>query len=262
MRRSVVGLLICAVALVGAATAAESVKKPIKALLITGHDVKSHDWTKTSPQLKKILDATQKFDVKIEEISKNPNILDSADELKNYDLIIQNYNSAELPSITDKAKENLLSFVKEGKGFVCFHMSSASWQDWDEWHKMVGRYWITTVPKEQKSGHGPRGKFNVIIVSGAEQEPITSGIENFEANDELYAKLAGNEKIAILAIAESAWSGKIEPLAFIKPYGKGRVFHFCFGHDVPALENPPVMKLFARGCEWAATGKVEETEAK
>jgi type 1 glutamine amidotransferase len=241
-----------------AATAAEPAKKPIKVLLITGSDVKSHDWTKTSPQLKKILDETKKFDVKIVNIVKEPGILESADRLTTYDVIVQNYYQANQPPISDNAKQNLLSFVRGGKGFVCFHLSSGSWQDWDEWHKMVGRYWITTGPQEQKSGHGPRGTFQVTIVQGEEPSPITKGIEGFEADDELYAKLADNEKINILVAADSKWSGKIEPLVFTKDYGKGRVFHFCFGHDVKALENPPVMKMFARGTEWAATGKVEE----
>jgi type 1 glutamine amidotransferase len=35
------------------------------------------------------------------------------------------------------------------------------------------------------------------------------------------------------------------------------VFHETFGHDAKALTNPTVQKLIQRGCEWAATGKVE-----
>ena len=251
MRRIVVGLLVCAIAFVSAAMAAEPAKK-IKALIVTGNDVGAHEWAKTSPQLKKILDESGKFDVTIAEINKNPNILDNADELKTFDVIIQNFVSLKLPPISDKAKENLLSFVRDGKGFVCFHMSSASWPDWEEFHKMVGRNWIMG-----KSGHGPRGKFTVKIVDS--QSPITRRVTEFEADDELYANLFGEEKIHVLAEAYSDWekSKKVEPLVFTKEYGKGRVFHFCFGHDVPALENPSVMKIWARGCEWAATGKVQ-----
>jgi hypothetical protein len=255
MKRSVVGLLICAVAFAFATATTAQAQKPIKALLITGEDVMpAHDWAKTSPELKKILDDSKKFEVTIVEINKNPNILDSADDLKPYDVIVQNFHNVKTPAISDKAKENLLSFVRDGKGFVCFHMSSASWQDWSEWHKLVGRYWIKSGPAEKRSGHGKRGKFTVKVV--APDNPITQGIKDFEVDDELYAKLVGDEKINVLVEADSEWSKKTEPLVFTKDYGKGRVYHNCFGHDVKALENPSFRLLWARGVEWAATGKV------
>jgi len=250
MKRRAVGLLIFALAFAVCAWAAEPARKPIKVLLVTGNDVGAHEWQKTSPQLKKILDETKKFDVKMVEINKNPNILDSADELKEFDVIVQNYVSLKLPPISDKAKENLLSFVRDGKGFVCFHMSSASWADWEEFHKLCGRYWVMG-----KSGHGPRGTFQAKIVDP--KNPITRGAKDFEADDELYAKLlVGDEKINVLVAADSEWSKQNEPLVFTKDYGKGRMFQFCFGHDVKALENPSVGRIFARGVEWAATGAV------
>jgi len=253
-RRSVVVLLLLAFVATGVARAAEPAQK-IKVLLITGSDVKSHEWQKTSPELKAILDKSGKFDVTIANIVENPKVLENADELKGYDVIVQNcYYLPDKPPLSDKAKENLLSFVRDGKGFVCFHLSSASWQDWGEWHKMIGRWWTTTAPKEQRSGHGARGKFMVTIKDPS--NPITRNIKDFEADDELYSKLAGDEPINVLVEAKSEWSGKVEPLVFTKDYGKGRVFHFCFGHDVAALQNPSVARLFARGTEWAATGKV------
>jgi len=66
-----------------------------------------------------------------------------------------------------------------------------------------------------------------------------------------------NRPINVLVEADSDWSKKTEPLAFTVEYGKGRVFHEAFGHDVKAVNNPTVQKLIQRGCEWAATGKVQ-----
>jgi len=251
MRRSVVVLLLGVLVFAGVAQAAEqaATAPKIKVLIITGNDVSAHKWQETTPQLKKILDSRGRFDVTVAEVNKNPNILDNADELKAFDVIVQNYVSLKLPSISDKAKENLLSFVRDGKGFVCFHMSSASWADWDEFHKLCGRYWVMG-----KSGHGPRGKFTANIV--VSDDPVTRGVQDFEADDELYAKLLGEEKINVLVSAKSEWSKQVEPLVFTKEYGKGRVFNYCFGHDVKALEDPSVMRMWSRGVEWAATGKV------
>jgi type 1 glutamine amidotransferase len=41
-------------------------------------------------------------------------------------------------------------------------------------------------------------------------------------------------------------------MAFVFTYGRGRVFHSVLGHDVKALENPPVAELYRRGTAWAA----------
>jgi uncharacterized protein len=89
------------------------------------------------------------------------------------------------------------------------------------------------------------------------EHPITQGLADFEADDELYSKLQGDAPITVLVEADSDWSKKTEPLAFTVQYGQGRVFHETFGHDSKALQNPTVQKLIQRGCQWAATGKVE-----
>jgi type 1 glutamine amidotransferase len=140
--------------------------------------------------------------------------------------------------------------VKDGKGFVISHLSSASFKEWDEFPKLCGRYWVMG-----KSGHGPRSVFKARIAN--KNNPITQGLADFEADDELYAKLQGDAPINVLVEADSDWSKKTEPLVFTVEYGKGRVFHETFGHDAKALQNPTVQKLIQRGCEWAATGKVE-----
>ena len=41
-------------------------------------------------------------------------------------------------------------------------------------------------------------------------------------------------------------------------YGKGRVFHTTLGHAEPAMKCVGFQTTFARGVEWAATGKVTQ----
>lgn len=220
--------------------------KPIRTLIITGCDVGAHPWRKTTPAIRKVLEDTKKFEVFV---CEDPAILESKEALEKYSLIVQNYLNFRVPTISDKAKENLASFVKGGKGFVAFHLSSASFGEWGEFHKMVGRYWVMG-----KSGHGPRATFTSNIVD--KEHPITKGMSDFETDDELYAKLLGDGPIHLLVSAYSDWSKKVEPLVFTVSYGKGRVYHHCYGHDANAVLHPPVAKLMARGAEWAATGKV------
>jgi uncharacterized protein len=188
-----------------------------------------------------------KFDVRM---CEDAGVLDSTATLGRYDLVLLNLYNAKTPTLSAGAKENLANFVKDGKGFAISHLSSASFKEWDEFPKLCGRYWVMG-----KSGHGPRSVFQVRIAN--KNSPITQGLADFEADDELYAKLQGDAPITVLVEADSDWSKKTEPLAFTLEYGKGRVFHEAFGHDGKALQNPTVRKLIQRGCEWAATGKVE-----
>jgi uncharacterized protein len=226
---------------------AEAPKK-INVLLITGDDVEpAHNWRETSAATRDLLMASGKFDVKI---SEDAGILESASSLQRYDLVYLSLYNAKTPTLTDTAKKNLLNYVQNGKAFAVAHLASASFREWDEFKKLCGRYWVMG-----KSGHGPRSVFKSQIAN--RQHPITQGMQDFETDDELYAKLQGDTPINVLVTAYSDWSKSTEPLAFTLEYGKGRVFHHAFGHDGKALATPEVTKIIQRGCEWAVTGTVK-----
>jgi len=222
----------------------------INVLLITGDDAKSHNWKETAPATKQLLESSGKFNVTVRETAK---ALDDADALKKYDLIYFHMFNVSTPTASDAGKENLLNFVKSGKGFVVAHLASASFKEWDEFKKLCGRFWGTT-PKG-KAGHGPRSVFKAKIAD--KNDPITKGLADFDQDDELYAKMQGDAPIHVLVTADSDWSKQTEPLVFTLNYGKGRVFHHTFGHDVKALQTPSVEKIIVRGTEWAATGTVK-----
>ena len=249
MRSSVfVMALICIVAF-GFYDTAGAAEKPaqIKVLLITGDDVDVHPWREMSETTREILVKTGKFDVKV---CEDPYILESEVALKAYDVIVFTIFSRSVKMLPGQAHENLLNFVKGGKGFFVQHLASASFSEWDQFGKLCGRKWVMGT-----SGHGPRSVFKVNIAE--KQHPITAGLSDFETDDELYAKLQGTGDIHVLVQADSDWSKKTEPLVFTLNYGKGRTVHNAFGHDRKALMTPNVQKIIARGVEWAATGKVK-----
>jgi type 1 glutamine amidotransferase len=240
-------VLLTTVAFTLPSSAAEGPAK-IKVLLVTGDDVMpAHNWREVSQAIRETLVSSGKFEVRV---SEDAGVLDSAAALGRYDLVFLHMYNAKTPTLSAGAKENLTSFVKDGKGLAVSHLSSASFKEWEDFRKMCGRYWVMG-----KSGHGPRSPFKARIAN--KEHPITQGLTDFEADDELYAKLLGDAPITVLVEADSDWSKKTEPLAFTIEYGKGRVFHETFGHDGKAIQNPAVQKLIQRGCEWAATGKVQ-----
>ena len=243
----ILSLLLVALCLAWAipASAAEEAE-PIRVLIVTGHDVKSHPWRETTPFIRKVLEDTGRFDTKV---SEDTSIFESSTMPERYDVLLLNYGFWDVPEISNEAKDGLLSFVRNGGGLVAIHFACSSYQDWKEYRDLLGRVWVKGV-----AGHGPRSVFNVKVVD--HQHPITQGMSDFKADDELYAKLSGDAEIHVLGVADSDWSGKTEPLLFVKKYGNGNVFHDLLGHDVKARDYPAYQQLLIRGTEWAASGKV------
>jgi uncharacterized protein len=250
MRQSICVWVLLGVVATSSGMAAEAGTQPalIKALLITGDDVSAHPWREISESTREILVNSGRFDVKV---CEDPWILESQNALKAYDVIVFTIYSQRVPVISDQAQENLLSFVKGGKGFFVQHLASASFPKWEEFGRLCGRKWVMGT-----SGHGPRGDIQAKVV--VKDHPITTGLTDFTTNDELYAKLQGSGPIHVLVQADSDWSKATEPLVFTLDYGLGRTVHNAFGHDRKALMTPAVQKIIARGVEWAATGKVRE----
>jgi type 1 glutamine amidotransferase len=239
--RLLTSLLIASTLFTGVATlgAADTPAKT-RVLLITGDDVSAHDWLSCAVATRDVLQGSGQFTV---EVTGGAEVLAKADNLKNVDVIYFLMYNAKTPMLSDAGKENLLGFVKGGKGFVVAHLASASFKDWPEFRSLCGRVWVMGT-----SGHGPRSVFKAKVVDAA--SPITKGVKDFDQDDELYGKLQGDAPIHVLMEADSDWSKKAEPLAFTLDYGKGRVFHHTFGHDAKAILTPEVKTLIVQGTAW------------
>lgn len=217
----------------------------VKVLVVTGFDVASHQWQESTKLVQAILEETGQFDVAIgtdKEVFASPSIGD-------YNVIVLSYGFWEEADPSEKAKAGLLNYVKQGGNLVALHFACSSFQDWDEYGVLLGRVW-----KKGVGGHGPYGQFTVNINKA--EHPITKGLVDFKTEDELYAKLTGDTEIEVLASAYSDWSKQVEPIVFVKRYGKGRVVQNVLGHGLDSKQNASYQKLLCRGVEWAATGKV------
>ena len=250
MRRILLGMALIGVVALSVCVAAGAAEKPaqIKVLLIGGDDVAPyHDDHEISEKTREALIASDRFTVKV---CEDPLILESTAALARYDVIVLTMFNRSIPTISGQAKENLLNFVKGGKGFYVQHLGSASFKEWEEFGNLCGRKWVMGT-----SGHGPRSVFDVKIKNAS--HPITKGMKDFKIFDELYAKLQGDTEIDVLVSAYSDWSKQEEPLVFSRAYGKGRSVHNALGHDFKAILNPSMAQLIRNSVEWAATGKVQ-----
>lgn len=254
--RSFVSLLIGIAALSAATAEGSNGPEHVRVLLVTGMDPVGHNWRETTPTIRKVLAEDSRLDVRIVE---DPAFLESP-VVADYDVIVLNFKDVSadetvrwgwqaaddhLPAHAARIHDNLSKVVEGGKGLVVLHFGCGAFPDWPEFANLAGRVWNRDV-----RSHDPRGPFDVEIVN--RQHPITRGMQDFEADDELFICLQGEQSVEVLATARSKLTGKDHPMAFVLEYGKGRVFHTPLGHDVRAIEMPGVANLIRRGCVWAA----------
>jgi type 1 glutamine amidotransferase len=244
-------------------------KGRIRVLILSGRN--NHEWRTSTPHLRRILEATERFDV---HVTEEPAGL-TAEALAPYDVLVSDYCG---PRWGDPAESAVQAFVRNGKGLVVVHAASYPFgvmavlgshmsntqvkqSAWTAWTGMVGARWQEADPAKgiQRTGHDARHVYEVKWVDAA--HPVAAGMPaSFTVSDELYRGFVFAPSIHILATAfddpKFGGTGKDEPLLWTNAYGQGRVFHTGLGHDVPAMMAPGFIASFARGVEWAATGKV------
>jgi type 1 glutamine amidotransferase len=269
--------LLCALLLAGT-------EDPLPVLIVTGSH--RHDWVNTTPILAKILTDSGRFKVTVTE---DPAKDLTAENLAKYKVVLLHYRENDKVSkvelLDDKGQKNgqireipphpdrwpeaaekaLLDAVQNGMGCVALHYGTSAFDEgkasWPEFEKLIGGGWRVT---KKAFGHGTMFQFKVKIAD--KEHPITKGMpdEFLHAKDELYHKsfmLEGN-KVLTTGFDDpekggKPCTGKDENLTWVHDYGKGHVFTTVLGHGPDQMRNSPGFQcLFARGCEWAATGAV------
>ncbi|MCY3018838.1 MAG: ThuA domain-containing protein [Planctomycetota bacterium] len=233
----------------------------INTLLLSGQN--NHDWKRSTPRVKEILDASGKFAVTVTE--NPPEVLDNAAALRQYQLLFSDYNG---PRWGAKAEANFVDAVRGGTGLVILHAADNAFVGWKEYEQMCALMWSTGT------GHGEFHEFTVDIVD--KEHPITRGIASFKHWDELYHKLVHMQNTPYHVLAEAysdpktKGTGNREPMLVTLQFGKGRVFHDILGHiwagdgtkhkgcSLIAFEDAAFKTTLIRGSEWAATGRVTD----
>ena len=220
-------------------------KDGIPVLLVSGADT-FHNWRRTTPQTRAILEASGKFDVRV---SEDIHILESAAALAQYRAVFFNQQA---DASTPALRRSLREYLEQGGGLVALHWAIDNFHDWPEFATILGRVWREGESKEE------HGVYRVRVAD--HDHPITRGMEDFTTSEEeaVHYRLHGDAPIHVLAVAMTAETKEDAPVMWTHAVGKGRVFFSPFGHSEAGRKNPGVQRMILRATEWAATGQVTE----
>lgn len=157
--------------------------------------------------------------------------------------------------LSDSQKQDLLSFVHDdGKGFVGAHSAIDAFYSWPEYGEMIGAYF----------DNHPWGILDAPIIV---EEPSFPGMKQFPQEfvirDEIYvptAKPYSRETVDVLARMDASKVEKVKdlhrtdgdfPVAWVKQYGKGRVFYSTFGHADASWDNSRIQEMYLQAIRWA-----------
>ncbi len=241
--RHVISTLLVFLLLVVAAANTQAEDKKIRVLLtFGGHGFQQEPFFKMFDEMEGI------------EYTKAP-LPQSADKLKpglekDYDVIVM-YDMAK--GFTPEQKQAFVELLQKGIGVVSLHHNMGAHRDWDEFRKIIGGKFVFKPGKidgkdcpKSTWAHGQDLKVSI----ADKDHPITKGLKGFEIHDETYGKYYTSPDVTVLLMTDNP---KNDPeLAWVKDYGKSRVFYFMLGHDAKAWANPNFPEIIKRGIRWTA----------
>jgi type 1 glutamine amidotransferase len=175
------------------------------------------------------------------------------DDLAGYDAVLLN-NTTRLEFKDEIRRENLMDFVKGGKGVIGIHAATDNFYNWPEAAEMMGGTFVSH----------PWGGGGTWAVKLDEPDHIINKSFNgkgFKIKDEIYLvkqlNLRQNAKILLsLDFTDEATRNADPtqndvPISWVRQFGKGRVFYCSLGHNHEVLWNAPVLAHYLAGIQYA-----------
>src|SRR3954463_9991994 len=131
-------LLVAAIAL--ASGSLVSAQTRIKVLLVTGQSNRYHNWEVSSPIVKRQLEESGRFAVKVattppKGTAPNQDMSSFAPVFSDYQAVVLDYEGFEFaPAV----KQAFVDYVKNGGGLVVLHAADNAFPSWVEYNEMIG----------------------------------------------------------------------------------------------------------------------------
>jgi len=171
-------------------------------------------------------------------------------DLTRYDLIVIGWTQAHTTeNLTTRQEDSLLLAVQQGTGIAGWHGMAASFRASLRYNHLVGGNCVS-----HPGGEGVEVPYRVSITDRDHQ--VTQEVADFDvASEQYYLHVDPTNHV----LAETVFSGEhlpwIEgyrmPVAWVRPWGKGRVFYCSVGHYPKDLQGPDISRLVRQGIAWA-----------
>ena len=197
----------------------------------------------------------------------------NTENLQRFDAVFFN-NTCRMRTPTS-VRDALQAFVRGGKGFAGNHGAGDNWHDWEEGMQMMGAEFI----------NHPFGSIRIKV--DEPEHPLTKmfGERSFPFSDEIYTFRApySREKLRVLLSIDYAGSPDVAkaearmkerasapearpfdiralesiradhdyPLAWVRPWGAGRVFYCALGHRAEVTFDPAMVRFYLEGIRYA-----------
>jgi type 1 glutamine amidotransferase len=156
-------------------------------------------------------------------------------------------------------RKSFLDFVSGGRGIAAIHFALGANRHWPEFHAMLGATF---------TGH-PWNEEVAVAVEEPEHPLVAAfGGKRFRLADEIYefGPPFDRKALRVLLSLDTSrtnmgvkWINRDDgdfAQAWVKPYGKGRVFYTGFGHRTEVFWNPAILRFYLDGIQFA-TGDLE-----
>jgi len=197
------------------------------------------------------------------------------ENLKQFDAIVMNNSSGPwiTPTDADMAKEafnkygadkaaveqvlrqSLLDYVANGGGIMAIHYAIGANRHWPQFQELLGATF---------TGHPWNEEVGITVEEPGHPLVAAFGGKDFRLADEIfqYGDPYDRSKVRVLLSLDPErtnmgvkWIRRKDndfALAWVKSYGRGRIFYTSFGHRTELYWNPRLLKFYLDGIQFAA----------
>jgi len=153
-------------------------------------------------------------------------------------------------------KKTFLDWVRSGRGIMAFHYGMGGNRKWRAFHEMLGAtYW--GHPWNEEVGITVEEPGHPLCAAFEGRKTFRLAEEIFQFNDP-YSRQTVRVLLSLDTSATNMdvkWIHRTDndfALAWVKPYGKGRVFYTAIGHRTEHFWNPMLLRFYLGGIQFAA----------
>jgi len=155
-------------------------------------------------------------------------------------------------------QKSLMDFIKGGKGFIGIHAATDTFYNWPEYGQMIGGYfdqhpWTADKHVSIKVEPGQE-KFPLVAMFDGKSQDFNEEIYQLKDpydSSKVHMLLRLDPEKSDMNVQNIHREDKDFGVAWVRHYGKGRVFYCSIGHNHEMYWNPVILRHYLAGIQWA-----------